>query len=798
MAYKKSVKGISIFFLISIISTCYLQELYAKKVFNIASSQAQELQFNKDSLKAEKYINDIKALRFSEPEKAKVYADSALTILRNLKLKSREVEVVNQLGIIASVQGDSPKALEYFLEVLRLREELGDAAGLARIQNNLGILYKNLSDYERSLRFHSLSLENKKVLNDSLGIARSLNNIGEIYQQKHDTMLARQYFEESLILMSELNFKPGLAALYNNLGEVYKLEGKIRKAIDFHSRSLELEKELDNLQGVGLSYLNIASLFLQIEQPEYAIENYLLAIEYFQRVNDLLGLKNAYNDLAITYADKENFSEAFKYFQLHSAIKDSVSSIETNRYIAELQTRYESEKQEQEIAFLNEKSIMQDKEIVQERNNRNLLLIITTLLLAIAVILYVVNRSKQKVNRILTQQKAELEEANRKIEEAAQLKVQFLSIMSHEIRTPMNAVVGMANLLLSDNPREDQKEYLDTLNFATKNLLSVVNDVLEYNKTESGKVELEYIEFNLTFLLSHIYKSFIDEANSKGIELRIDSDAKIPEVLKGDTTRLTQILNNLISNAIKFTEEGSVTVYTSLAGIINNEAMIDFKVSDTGIGISEDKLSNIFESFVQAGTDIHRRFGGSGLGLAIVKKLIELWGGSIKVVSSIGKGTTFSFSLSFPVSDSLYIKEVDPKEVYNQQGLKGVRVLLVEDDPVNVLVAKKFLSRWLAEVSICGNGEQALKELRSKEFDIVLMDLNMPVMDGYEASRKIRSSGKNGFSKIPILAITASNVFEEHRLAYEAGVNDIVPKPFDPIDLYNRVFGLIRNDEVGR
>ncbi len=797
MAYKIDVKRIFFFFFLGVISTYCSQELNAKNAFNEVSFQAYKPELE-DSLRAEKFIENVKALRFSEPEKAKIYADSALTIFRNLKLKSREVEVVNQLGIIASVQGDSPKALEYFLEVLRLREELGDIAGLARIQNNLGILYKNLGDYERSLQFHSLSLENKQAVDDSLGIARSLNNIGEIYQQQGNTVLSRQYFEESLVLMSELDFKPGLAALYNNLGEVYKLEGETQKAIDFHSRSLQLEKELGNLQGVGLSYLNIASLFLQIEQREYAIENYLLAIDYFQQINDLLGLKNTYNDLAITYADEENFSEAFKYFQLHSAIKDSVSNIETNRYIAELQTRYESEKQEQEIAFLNEKAILQDKEITQQRSNRNMLLVISILLMVIAVILYFVNRSKQKVNRILTQQKAELEEANRKIEEAAQLKLQFLSVLSHEIRTPMNAVVGMANLLLSDNPREDQKEYLDTLNFATGNLLSVVNDVLDYNKAESGKIELEYIDFNLTFLLSHIYKSFVDEANMKGIELKIDSDTKIPEVLKGDTTRLTQILNNLISNAIKFTEKGSVTVYTSLAGVIDNEALIDFKVSDTGIGIPEDKLSNIFESFVQAGTDIHRRFGGSGLGLAIAKKLIELWGGSINVVSSVGKGTTFSFSLSFPVSDSLNIKETDTEEIYSQQGLKGVRILLVEDDPVNVLVAKKFLSRWLAEVNICGNGEQALQELRNKKFDIVLMDLNMPVMDGYEASRKIRSSGKNGFSKIPILAITASNVFEEHRLAYEAGVNDIIPKPFDPIDLYNRVFGLIRNDEVGR
>lgn len=731
-----------------------------------------------DSSRVDNLIQKVREFRFSSPDLARSYADTALNIAKAKRFKAREAEILNQLGIIASVLGDSPTALEYFLDVLRVRQEINDLVGIARIQNNLGILYKNLEDYDRSLEFHLKSLETKRILVDSIGIARSLNNIGEIYQQQLNTSEAKKYFEEALSYMLELEFREGLAAVYNNLGEVYRLDGEFDKAIEFHSESLEIEKELGNTPGIGLSYLNVASLFRNISQPEVAINNYLEAITYFNQINDLGGLRKAYNDLAVTYAEVENFKQSLHYFQLHSMVKDSIVSVDSNRRIAELQTQYETEKQNQEIILLNERSALQESQLKQESYNRNLLLVVVLLLILIAVILYLSNRSKKRTNRILIEQKDQ-------IEEAAALKGQFLSVMSHEIRTPMNAVVGMANLLVDENPREDQKEYLETLLFSSNNLLSIVNDVLDYSKAEAGKITIENIDFRLLHLLLNIHRSFYNQSVKQEVYLKFEHDEKIPEVLKSDPTRLTQVLNNLISNALKFTEKGSVILNVSLEDQSKEDVVVNFKVSDTGMGIPPDKIETIFESFIQADTEIHRKYGGTGLGLPISKKIIELLGGSIKVVSTVGKGSSFSFSIQLQRGDAKNTFLNYGPEINSLESIVNFKVLVVEDNPVNVQVIKLFLNKWGIDPVITVNGKKALKQFKEQDFDLVFMDLHMPIMDGYKATKQIREYEillKK--SKTPIIALTASNVFEEHTRAFEAGVDEILPKPFDPQKLY--------------
>ncbi len=770
-------------------SHIYILNEKVSKYDEIESFEIIQFTLSSDSTTVDELISKVLEFRFSEPDRARIYADSALKVSKKLNLKSREAEILNQLGIIASVLGDSPTALEYFLNVLTVREEIGDLIGISRIQNNLGILYKNIGDFDRSLQFHSESLSSKRLLKDSLGIARSLNNIGEIYQQQKNTTRAKQQFEESLELMVQLNYIDGLAAVYNNLGEVYKLEGDIDSAIQYHERSLEIEKERGNVSGIGFSYMNIASLFLQVDQPEVAIINYKEAISNFNKINDLSGLERAYNDLATTYSELERFQESLYYFQLQSSLKDSLVSVQTNKQIAELQTQYESEKQKQEILLLNERSLMQESQINQQSKIRNLLILITVLLFGLAFVLYRSNKSRKKANTLLI-------EKNRKIEEAAELKSQFLSVLSHEIRTPMNAVVGMTNLLVHENPREDQKKYLDTLLYSSNNLLSIVNDVLDYSKAEAGKITLENIEFRLLFLLSNLHQSFYNQSVQKEVYLKIEHDDKIPEVLKGDPTRLTQILSNLISNALKFTENGSVIVQVSLEDQSEEFVEVSFKIIDTGIGIAFDKQESIFESFIQADKDIHRKYGGTGLGLPITKNLVELFGSTIKLVSTEGKGSTFSFSITFEkgeLKNTLKSREID---INTFEVFENINVLLVEDNPVNIQVIKLFLKKWGIDPTIALNGEYALEYVKEEDFDIILMDLHMPIMDGYKATEQIRELEKELNRNTPIIAITASNVFEEHTLAYESGVNEIVPKPFEPYQLHQTILKYIKKDGI--
>lgn len=384
------------------------------------------------------------------------------------------------------------------------------------------------------------------------------------------------------------------------------------------------------------------------------------------------------------------------------------------------------------------------------------------------------------------QREADLIKARENAEEASMARQRFLSVMSHEIRTPLNGIIGTANLLSQEDPREDQKEYLETLVFSGNHLLSLINDILDFSKIEANKIEFEQLDFDLKELVSGVIKIFDYKAADKGISLTAELDTQIPMFLKGDTVRLNQILTNLIGNAIKFTEKGEVKVLVKTKNLSESSITCKFEIIDTGIGIPQDKIHSIFDLFSQADTNTTRKFGGTGLGLAITYKLIELQRGKIEVQSEVGVGSNFTFELTFNRS----AKKIEPNSttVDNLKSLEGIRVLLVEDNKINQMIATKFLLRWNAVVTLAENGLEALEHVQQQKHDIVLMDLQMPLMDGYEAASQIRKLDGPYFRNIPIIALTASALIEVKEGITRAGMNDIVSKPFIPDELNNKIF----------
>nr|WP_294875376.1 ATP-binding protein [uncultured Pedobacter sp.] len=387
----------------------------------------------------------------------------------------------------------------------------------------------------------------------------------------------------------------------------------------------------------------------------------------------------------------------------------------------------------------------------------------------------------------IKQAERELLMAKQVAENAALAKQQFLSNMSHEIRTPMNAVIGMTNLLLQENPKPDQIDSLKILKFSSENLLDLINDVLDYSKIESGKILFEQIDFNLIELVNNVKEAHCLAAKEKGLKFKIKVDSDLPTMIIGDPTRLTQILNNLVSNAIKFTNSGSVIIDLSLNRAVGNLVDIDFAVTDTGIGIEADKKDYIFESFTQASTDTTRVFGGTGLGLAITKKIVELLGGSISVKSTVGMGASFLFNLQFKKSKKKVGDTSIPNIVSDFSSLAGYRILLVEDNEINVIVARKFMQKWGLHIDCAGNGTEAVEKVIDNHYDLVLMDLEMPKMDGYEATKVIRSIGDDKFKQLPIIALTASLLTEINKQILEAGIDDYVAKPFSPTELHSKI-----------
>ncbi|MES2830186.1 MAG: ATP-binding protein [Bacteroidota bacterium] len=377
-----------------------------------------------------------------------------------------------------------------------------------------------------------------------------------------------------------------------------------------------------------------------------------------------------------------------------------------------------------------------------------------------------------------------LKQATTQAEEGLVVKSEFLSTMSHEIRTPLNAVIGMSHLLLKNDPREDQIEHLDVMLFSANNLLSIVNDILDYTKIEAGKVTFEHIDMDIASIARNIVSGLQGSATDKGITLKLDVDDKLKNKLLGDPTRTSQVITNLVHNAIKFTQKGHVQVGIEVANQNERTVTLNIYVKDTGIGISEDKQKIIFERFTQADSSTVRGFGGTGLGLAISKKILELQKSSLRLISQEGKGSTFYFIQIFEKS----IKEIkahDPEKLPNEadKPLTGVHILLVEDNLMNVLVAQKYLERWGATLDVAHNGLEGLNMVDPKIHRLVLIDLHMPIMDGYEATRNMRARGIS----LPVIALTANLPNEIAEQVRDAGIDDFVVKPFLPDELYSKV-----------
>jgi len=369
--------------------------------------------------------------------------------------------------------------------------------------------------------------------------------------------------------------------------------------------------------------------------------------------------------------------------------------------------------------------------------------------------------------------------------EASNAKSRFLSMMSHEIRTPLNAITGLSHILGDTNPREDQKQNIEALNYSGKILLNLLNNVLDFSKMESTKIELDPIPTNIMKAVKQIKKIHESSCLRKGIVLELEIDDKLPTVWL-DIVRFNQVINNLVSNAIKFTEKGSVKLKIVMESETNDIVVIRTEIIDTGIGITKEGQEKIWQAFSQASSSTNRLYGGTGLGLPIVKSIVNAMGSEVYVESEMDKGSRFYFNLELKLASSQELEKTTQRKVFD---LKGKKVLLVEDNQINVMVGKQILEKANLVVDVAYDGLAAVNKVREEGYDVLLMDIQMPVMDGYEASMEIRKFN----TTVPILALSASVFQEVKEKMFESGMDGFIFKPFNPEDLLNRIEEKVAN-----
>ena len=384
----------------------------------------------------------------------------------------------------------------------------------------------------------------------------------------------------------------------------------------------------------------------------------------------------------------------------------------------------------------------------------------------------------------------QLKEAIKMAENSSKAKSDFLSTMSHELRTPLNSVIGMSYVLLADNPRDDLADNVKVLHFSAESLLALINDILDFNKLEYGKIEMEHIDFSPSELIERIYTGLKYQSDEKGLSFKLNKDEGLKDiVVVGDPTRLSQILFNLLGNAIKFTSDGGIELSVGIENQDSKSVLLDFSIKDTGIGISEEQRTIIFEPFSQGSNSITRRFGGSGLGLAITKQLLDLHESRIELNSEQGVGTTFKFQIRYKrVSAKEVQLDTNPSAYLNEQtDISKLAVLVAEDNAMNVLLMKKLFSSWSVQADYAENGAEALEKAKLKRYDVILMDIHMPIMDGYTSTKEILSFYKGSPQSPWIIAITASVATDVQNKIAKAGLHDYISKPFNPLELKRKL-----------
>ncbi|TGD57964.1 tetratricopeptide repeat-containing hybrid sensor histidine kinase/response regulator [Flavobacterium humi] len=642
----------------------------------------------------------------------------------------------------------------------------------------LAIIYIDLKKYNDAIEklIRSVSILNAAEPSAKLGLC--YYNLGLCYMQKENFSRAESYFEKSISVYESIDLTNAKNTVKLQKALLYLEKNEDSVAEKTLEELVHLSKNKDTFKLQSEALYQLGQIKAKGKVNNLALNYFTRAYELSVENNDLEQQSKISKKMSEVYDQLSETKNSLAYLKIHTKLNDSIQSISKFQSQNTVSERVKVDEMMRSMEKLDKEKKEQEKAGKFSKLINILSIALITILSLLSLSLYKNNIIRNKSNELLREKNNELEIAKERIEKASKARSEFLSTVSHELRTPLNAINGISHILLEDKPKASQIEYLKSLKFSGNYLLTYINEILEINRIESNNIQIEKISFDIKELLHNIQNSLKEQASQNNNDFILYLDKDVPEFLIGDPTKLSQIFINLINNALKFTENGTITVNTKLIHRNDKNCSLKFEVQDTGIGIPKDKLESIFESFSQGSVEINRKYGGTGLGLTIVKRLVSLMGGRINVSSEIGTGSVFSFNLDFEIGEEI-AKPTDfiiknPKIFINK------KILLVEDNKINQMITRKILEKKQIICELCETGEDAILKLKLNKYDLVLMDVHLPGINGTIATEEIRKFDK----RTPIIALTAISLDENREMLLSFGMNDVITKPFNPDNLY--------------
>ena len=642
----------------------------------------------------------------------------------------------------------------------------------------MGAIYFNLNKFVEAANQYSKCLEIANAYPATNDQAYSYFQLALCQIELKQYLNAELNLENAKNIYSFLRISDAITLVQLQMGIVKEAKGDFEAAKLVFNQLIVQESKKDPLSITSKALYHLGNIELQNFRYRLALY-YLNKAEKTNGNNNLILRTKILLALSKAYEKSIDMPQAYANLKLHMQLEDSL--INQNR--RKFGPRDFDQFQENERLKTIEKLDKENKAQQKASRVANIIIILSIafilILSLLSISLYKNNLIRKKSNVLLEDKNQELELAKTKAEKANKARADFLSTVSHELRTPLNAINGITHLLLQEQPKPSQLDYLNSLKFSGNYLLTFINEILEINRIESEGIEVEQLRFNLKELTENLQNSLKELAINNNNRFTIQLDPEMPNQVVSDPTKLSQILLNLINNALKFTTNGEVQVTTKVLETAGDIINIEFNVADTGIGIPEEKLESVFDSFSQGSIEINRKYGGTGLGLSIVKRLTEILGGTLSLESQVGIGSTFTVVLPFKISTDNDIQH-NPF-AYNDQVLKGKKVLLIEDNKINQMITKKMVENKAMICEVIDNGEDAIQAVKNNRYDLVLMDVHLPGINGTIATQTIRTFDP----KTKIIALTAISLNENREMLLSYGMNDVITKPFNPEEFYH-------------